>query len=92
MAKKRKKSRQQWRPEAGSEDGIFGENPRRTISAGDKILLTWEGSDQREVREVISVEGGAVNLRDGGFIRDDLPRWDEQAQMWTYCYSRSGGE
>lgn len=88
----RKKPRPQWRPEAGQEDAIFAENPRKGISAGDKILLTSEGSDRSEMGEVERVENGAVYLKGGSRIRDDLPRWDEQAGAWTYCYSRSGGE
>jgi hypothetical protein len=61
------------------------------IKAGDKITLTWEGSDQREVDKVVAVHGGAVQLKRNGYIRDDQPALDKAARHWTYCYGRTSG-
>lgn len=63
----------------------------KTIAAGDKILLTWEGGSTQEVDEIEAVENGAAKLkRRGGFIRDDLPQWDSAKERWTYCYASAG--
>jgi hypothetical protein len=61
------------------------------IKAGDPITLTWEGSNQREVDEVVAVQGGAVALKRHTPIRDDQPVWDDAAGHWAYCYGRFSG-
>lgn len=62
-----------------------------TIQPGDDILLTRDDSDEQRVAKVAKVDGGVIRLADGSRIRDDLPKRNADG-MWTYHYSRSGGE